>query len=104
MKYSVKEFRKGVLGDDYKKTFDFPNIEYSAEEWKKLLEFRKHCFCRNCPNCNKKFTDARKHEDENNYSLVLVCENCMSNDILEDSISKEYVKWLDTKLWNSAAM
>ena len=100
MKYAEKQIRKSAFGKDYKKTFKYPSVSYDEEQYKKIFEFKKYWSIKRCINCNAKYSDVRKHEDKDNYSLVLECDRCLSNEILDDPISVAYVKWLTDHLSN----
>lgn len=105
MHYFEKKLRKSTLGRyDWNKTFKHPTNMLDHDDYEKLKEFRIYCFDKlKCNNCGHKYSDAKK-QDESSNNLVLVCDNCLSNDILEDKISQDYVKWMDETQHNTGGL
>lgn len=105
MHYFEKRLRKEYLGkEDYKDTFQTPTLLWENDDWDKLLEFQEYIGKIRCVNCGRRYTGCDKiKKTVGNYNLLLQCENCLSNDILEDHVTQGYVKWLDDALLSMGA-
>ena len=92
MEYLDKQVRKGVLGDNnYKDKFLNLTVYASTESINKLKEMRSYCFEKQrCFNCGSKYEGVTTNDSND---LILRCGNCLSNDVLSDKISRDYVKW-----------